>query len=67
MQNMPNDICHRGTGGHNYIAQMFIDQIASRDQIADRLHDLFFNTAPDKPIFVHSKDLKLQKLLANIP
>jgi hypothetical protein len=50
-----------------YIAQMFIDQFTSRDQIADRHHDLFFNPAPDKPIFVHSKDLQLQKLLANTP
>jgi SNF2 family DNA or RNA helicase len=67
MQKMLNDMGHRGTDGHDNIAQMFLDEITSGDQIADRLNDPFFNTAPGKPIFARRKDTQLQKLFENVP
>jgi SNF2 family DNA or RNA helicase len=67
MQKMLNDMGHRGTDGYDNIAQMFLDEITSGDQIADRLNDPFFNTAPGKPIFARRKDTQLQKLFENVP
>jgi SNF2 family DNA or RNA helicase len=67
MKNMLNDMGVKAVDGKDNIAQMFLDELTSGDQIVDRLTNPFFNTAPGKKIFARRKDTQLQRLLANIP
>jgi SNF2 family DNA or RNA helicase len=53
--------------GIDEIAKMILEDLMSSDQIADRLNDPIFNTAPETQIYGNHKATQLQQLLANIP
>lgn len=54
--------------GVDALAQRILEDLTCSDQIADRINDPFFKTAPEEAISEkRNKDTQLQKLLRNIP
>ena len=54
-------------GGVDVLAQRFLNDLKSSDQIADRINDPIFNIEPEEQIVEGNKQSQLRKLLNNIP